>query len=47
MGNGIDDDCDGAVDEEVPNGIGEYSLTNCILGNNFHTFLSSADFILN
>ena len=25
LGNGLDDDCDGTVDEEFPNGIGEYA----------------------
>ena len=24
LNNGLDDDCDGKVDEEIPNGIGEY-----------------------
>ena len=23
LGNGLDDDCDGAIDEEIPNGIGK------------------------
>ena len=41
MGNGQDDDCDGAVDEELPNGIGESQLVSLSLSLSFSLSLSS------